>query len=91
MTMWNLPPQHSKLYLIVIGTIYTLLIAAVLVLAAIANDWVFWIFASLTNIVIIIIGVLSFIKILKPKTVSPPMGETLSYSQPTLDTKSEES
>ncbi len=78
--MWNLQPQHSKFYLIVIGSIYVLLVAAIIVLAAVANDLVFWIFASLTNIVIIVIGVKRFIKLLKPKVVSPPLGETLSYS-----------
>ncbi|MBY9001249.1 MAG: hypothetical protein KGD64_10065 [Candidatus Heimdallarchaeota archaeon] len=91
MTMWNLQHQHSKLYLIIIGTIYALLITAVIILAAIANDWLFWILASLTNIVIILVGIFSFIKLLKPQSISPPLGETLSYSEATLETKSEES
>ncbi len=83
--MWNLQPQHSKFYLIVIGSIYVLLVAAIIVLAAVANDLVFWIFASLTNIVIIVIGVKRFIKLLKPKVVSPPLGETLSYSSTQIE------
>lgn len=87
--MLNIPPKHSKFYLIVIGTIYVLLVAAILVLAAIANDWVFWIFASLTNIVIILIGVQQFIKLLKPRVISSPLGETLSYDPDVLDNKIE--
>lgn len=85
MTMWNVQRQHSKLYLIVIGSIYLLLVAAIIVLAAIANDWVFWILASLTNIAIIAIGVRRFITLSKPRVVSPPLGETLSYSLTTLE------
>ena len=89
MTMWNVQRQHSKVYLIVIGSIYILLIASIIVLAAIANDWVFWIFASLTNIAVIAIGVLRFIKLLKPKVVSPPLGKTLSFDSTALENDAE--
>ncbi len=85
LTVWNVQRQHSKLYLIVIGSIYVLMVAAIIVLAAIANDWLFWIFASLTNIAIIAIGVKRFIKILKPRVVSAPLGETLSYRRTTIE------
>ncbi len=85
LTMLNVPTHHSKFYLIVIGSIYALLVTAIIVLAALANDWVFWIFASLTNIVIIMIGVVRFINLLKPKMVSSPLGKTLSYSSPQLE------
>lgn len=61
------------------------MVAAIIVLAAIANDWLFWIFASLTNIAIIAIGVKRFIKILKPRVVSAPLGETLSYRRTTIE------
>jgi hypothetical protein len=61
------------------------MVAAIIVLAAIANDWLFWIFASLTNIAIIAIGVKRFIKILKPRVVSAPLGETLSYRKTTIE------
>ena len=87
--MVNIPPHHSKFYLIVIGSIYASLVIAIIVLAALANDWVFWIFASLTNIVIIIIGVVHFINLLKPKLVSSPLGKTLSYSSPSLENETE--
>ncbi|MCK5409054.1 MAG: hypothetical protein KAJ30_02210 [Candidatus Heimdallarchaeota archaeon] len=89
MTMWNVQRQHSKLYLIVIGSIYVLLVASIMVLAAIANDWLFWIFASLTNIAIIAIGVKRFIKLMKPRVVSPPMGKTLSYDPTALENEAE--
>jgi len=87
--MWNLKPQHSKFYLIVIGLIYVLLVVAIFVLASIANDGVFWIFSSLTNVVIIVIGVKRFINLLKPKVISPPLGETLSYSSTLLENENE--
>jgi hypothetical protein len=83
--MLNVPPHHSKFYLIVIGSIYASLVTAIIVLASLANDWVFWIFASLTNIAIIIIGVVHFINLLKPKLVSSPLGKTLSYSSTSLE------
>ncbi len=89
MTMWNVQRQHSKLYLIVIGSIYVLLVASIIVLASIANDWVFWIFASLTNIAIIAIGVKRFIKLLKPKVVSPPLGKALSFDPTALENVAE--
>ncbi len=88
--MLNVPLSHSKFYLIVIGSIYVLLVAAIIVLAALANDWVFWIFASLTNIIIILIGVVRFINLLKPKLVSSPLGETLSFSSPSLESEVKE-
>ena len=89
MTMWNVIHEHSKLYLIVIGSIYVLLVAAIIVLASIANDWVFWIFASLTNIAIIAIGVKRFIKLTKPRVVSPPMGKALSFDPTALENEAE--
>ena len=85
MTMWTVKPQYNKLYIAIIGTIYVLLVAAIIVLAAIVNDWVFWIFASLTNIVVIVIGVLYFIRLFKPKIISTPLGETLSFSKETIE------
>ena len=79
MTMWKVPPQHSKIYLAIIGAVYVFLIAAIIVLAAYANDWIFWIISTLVEIVIIYIGVKSFIEITKSKTVTPPLGETLTF------------
>ena len=89
MTMWNVQRQHGKLYLIIIGSIYVMLVAAIIVLATIANDWVFWIFASLTNIAIIAIGVVRFLKITKPKVVSAPLGKTLSFDPTSLENETE--
>jgi len=90
LTVWSVQRQHSKLYLIVIGSIYVLLVASIIVLASIANDWLFWIFASLTNIAIIAIGVKRFIKILKPRSVSAPLGETLSFRTSPLEDENKE-
>ena len=64
MTMWKVPPKHSKLYLATIGTIYCLLVVAIIILAAYTNNWIFWIISTLIEIIIIYVGITNFIKLM---------------------------
>ena len=74
-------PKRNPIYIGILIGVYSALVIAVMVLAGISNSTGFWIAAIIIDLIIIAIGILTFIKLFKPKYFSAPIGETLQYDE----------